>query len=156
MTDISRLPPGTHTLPSGCVVTIRSASLPGAKAGKRAGDLGDKFEALWRIHGDDAFALTREHRFHPVRKWRFDWCHEGTKTAVELDGAVYSGGRHTRGKGFEADAEKRNEAQKMGWVVLVYTAKDLTKTRGPETVRSVIAVLRSRSGGVQPGGRRRG
>jgi hypothetical protein len=40
MTDLSRLPPGTHRLPSGCVVTIRSASLPGAKGGKRAGDLG--------------------------------------------------------------------------------------------------------------------
>jgi very-short-patch-repair endonuclease len=116
MTDISRLPPGTHTLPSGCVVTIRSAS-----------------------------ALTREHRFHPVRKWRFDWCHEGTKTAVELDGAVYSGGRHTRGKGFEADAEKRNAAQAMGWVVLVYTAKDLTKTRGPETVAAVVSILRERA-----------
>jgi hypothetical protein len=40
VTDFARLPPGTHTLPSGCVVTIRSASLPGASGGKRAGDLG--------------------------------------------------------------------------------------------------------------------
>jgi very-short-patch-repair endonuclease len=147
MTDLSRLPPGTHRLPSGCVVTIRSASLPGAKGGTRAGDLGDNFAALWKVWGDPAFPMVREHRFHPVRRWRFDaaWPDERLKVACELDGAVHAGGRHTRGKGFEADAEKRNAAQTMGWVVLVYTAKDLTKTRGPETVRAVLQVLRERA-----------
>jgi hypothetical protein len=38
VTDLSRLRDGTHRLPSGCVVTIRSASLPGASGGNKAGD----------------------------------------------------------------------------------------------------------------------
>jgi hypothetical protein len=41
-------------LPSGCVVTIRSASLPGAKGGKRAGDLGENGENLGRFGYNEA------------------------------------------------------------------------------------------------------
>jgi very-short-patch-repair endonuclease len=141
VTDFARLPPGTHRLPSGCVVTIRSAS-----GGKRAGDLGDTFEELWKVYGDDAFTLTREHRFSPPRRFRFDAAFIRESVAVELDGGVYSGGRHTRGAGFERDCEKLNLAASQGWLVLRYTAKDLTKTRGPETVRAVLQVLRERSG----------
>lgn len=62
-----------------------------------------------------------EVRFHPIRRWRFDiaWPHQ--KVAVEVDGAVYAKGRHTRGKGYEQDCEKLNEAQLMGWTVLRYS-----------------------------------
>jgi very-short-patch-repair endonuclease len=62
-----------------------------------------------------------EHRFHPERKWRFDIAFPEQKVAVEVHGAVYANGRHTRGHGFEADREKMNEAQIMGWTVLEYS-----------------------------------
>jgi hypothetical protein len=42
--------------------------------------------------------------------------------AVELEGGVYTNGRHTRGKGFEADATKYNAAASEGWVVFRLTA----------------------------------
>lgn len=41
------------------------------------------------------FAL--EHRFHPVRKWRFDAAFPVRKIAVEIDGGVFVQGRHMRG-----------------------------------------------------------
>ena len=37
--------------------------------------------------------------------------------AVEIEGGVWIGGRHTRGKGFLRDIEKYNEAAAMGWRV---------------------------------------
>ena len=62
-----------------------------------------------------------EFRFHPIRRWRFDLAFPNKKVAVEVHGAVYVGGHHTRGKGFEDDREKSNEAQLMGWKVLEYS-----------------------------------
>lgn len=38
--------------------------------------------------------------------------------AVEIEGGVWSGGRHTRGSGFVQDCEKYNAAVEMGWRVL--------------------------------------
>jgi hypothetical protein len=37
--------------------------------------------------------------------------------AMECEGAVWTGGRHTRGSGFVADCEKYNEAARLGWFV---------------------------------------
>jgi len=62
-----------------------------------------------------------EHRFHPTRKWRFDLAWPDQMLAMEIDGGVYAEGRHTRGKGFEGDAEKLNEALILGWRVLRVT-----------------------------------
>jgi hypothetical protein len=40
-----------------------------------------------------------------------------------VDGGVHSGGRHTRGAGFEVDCEKLNEAVLLGYRVLRVTTK---------------------------------
>ena len=59
----------------------------------------------------------REHSFHWVRRWRFDYACPAQMIAVEIEGGVWTGGRHTRGKGFLGDMEKYNEATAMGWRV---------------------------------------
>jgi len=69
---------------------------------------------------------VNEHRFHPTRLWRFDFAHITTKTAYEIEGGVYSGGRHTRGKGFTEDCIKYSEAQILGWTVYRLTPKMIT------------------------------
>lgn len=61
---------------------------------------------------------VREYRFHPVRKWRFDFAWPVLKVAVEIDGATFYGGDHVRGKGYQRDCIKNNAAQLEGWVVL--------------------------------------
>lgn len=65
---------------------------------------------------------VREHRFHPVRRWRFDFAWPDRKIAVEVDGGTWSGGRHSRGAGYEKDAEKLNTATLDGWRVLRVTS----------------------------------
>lgn len=62
-----------------------------------------------------------EYRFHPSRRWRFDYAYPAHKVAIEVEGAVWAGGRHTRGAGYLADCEKYNAAQLLGWIVLRYS-----------------------------------
>lgn len=59
----------------------------------------------------------REVRFHETRNWRFDFAWIKCKLAVEIEGGVWSRGRHTRGAGFIGDCEKQNEAARLGWTV---------------------------------------
>ena len=73
----------------------------------------------------------REYKFHPERKWRFDFAWPEKMIAIECEGGIWSGGRHTRGIGFINDCEKYNEATILGWRILRVTtsttAKDLQK-----------------------------
>ena len=62
----------------------------------------------------------REYQFHPTRKWRFDFAWPSKMIAVEVEGGIWSGGRHTRGAGFVADCEKYNAAAELGWRVFRY------------------------------------
>ena len=74
-----------------------------------------RWELCWRsVNGPE---LVREHRFHLTRRWRFDFANIDARTAVEIEGGTWTGGRHTRGSGFVVDAEKYNEAALSGWVV---------------------------------------
>jgi very-short-patch-repair endonuclease len=69
---------------------------------------------------------VREHKFHPLRKWRFDFAWPAQLLAVEVEGGTWVFGRHGRGSGFEADCEKYAEAISMGWRVLRVTAGMVT------------------------------
>jgi very-short-patch-repair endonuclease len=60
----------------------------------------------------------REYRFHPTRKWRFDFAWPAKSLAVEVDGGLFVTGRHSRGAGAEKDMEKFAEAMIHGWRVL--------------------------------------
>jgi len=79
-----------------------------------------QFDRVWEaISGPD---LEREYRFDPGRRWRFDRAWVERKVAIELDGATWSGGRHTRGAGFRNDCEKANAAAALGWRVCHLTS----------------------------------
>ena len=96
------------------------------------------FDYLLRVLAPDLPEPETEYRFAPPRKWRFDFAWPIERVAVELDGGVYSGGRHTRGSGFVKDCEKLNAATVRGWRVLRYTTDMLQNE--PETA---IAQLRA-------------
>ena len=66
-----------------------------------------------------------EYKFHPTRKWRFDFALPLHKIAVEVEGASWSGGRHTRGAGFAADCEKYSIAATLGWRVIRATTEQV-------------------------------
>lgn len=62
-------------------------------------------------------APVPEYRFHPTRKWRYDYAWPDHRIALEIDGGIWTGGRHTRGAGYLGDMEKLNAAALLGWRV---------------------------------------
>jgi very-short-patch-repair endonuclease len=83
----------------------------------------------------------RECRFHPVRRWRFDYAWPQQRVALEVEGAIWVQGRHTRGSGFLKDMEKYNTAASHGWLVLRTTPDALGSS---ETFAFVEEALRCR------------
>jgi very-short-patch-repair endonuclease len=71
--------------------------------------------------------VEKEYKFHPIRKWRFDYAWPERKIALEQEGGIWTKGRHTRGKGYEADLEKYNNAIMLGWFVLRATPEMIKK-----------------------------
>lgn len=75
-------------------------------------------EFAFQLRAVKAEPAHREYRFHDKRRWRFDFAWPAKKLAVEIEGGVWTNGRHTRGAGFIADSEKYNTAALLGWKVL--------------------------------------
>lgn len=82
--------------------------------------------------------FEQEYKFHPIRKWRADFFITGTKILVEVEGGIWSGGRHTRGKGFIADMEKYNSATELGYSVFRYSTEQVKSGRAIEEIRRLI------------------
>jgi very-short-patch-repair endonuclease len=83
--------------------------------------------------------FMREFRFHPKRRWRFDFYVPDHNFAIEIEGGVWTKGRHTRGTGYIVDCDKYNNATLMGFKVLRFTASHMTKTRIHETLSMIQA-----------------
>ena len=103
----------------------------------------EKREKLERkyLEGLDQAGLpigVEQHKFHPTRKWMFDRAWPDRMLAVEIDGGTWSGGRHTRGSGYEKDCEKLNEAALLGWTVLRFTSNMVCDGRAMETTREAL------------------
>ena len=87
-----------------------------------------------------------EYRFHPLRKWRFDFAHVETKTAIELEGGIWTGGAHTRGRHYAGDCEKYNAAALAGWTVFRLTG-DMIRV---ELLSAIEAFIEGRKAGKIP------
>lgn len=117
-----------------------------AEARRRAGRL--RSEALERVLRfqlraaglDDG--LAEQVRFHPLRRWRWDFGWPAERLAVEVDGGLYIRGAHSRPAGQLRDMAKQNEAVLAGWRVLRVTREHL---RSGEAL-GWIARARGRSG----------
>jgi very-short-patch-repair endonuclease len=85
----------------------------------------------------------QEHRFDLSRRWRLDYAFVEQKLGVEIEGGVFTQGRHTRGKGFLGDLEKYNTLTVMGWHLLRFTP---AQVKGGLAVRTVTEFFRRRDG----------
>ena len=63
----------------------------------------------------------RQYRFDPRRRFRFDMAWPALKVAVEVQGGIWSGGRHARGSGIAAECHKFSLAAALGWRCLPVT-----------------------------------
>ena len=86
-----------------------------------------------------------EYRFAPPRRWRFDYAwldyrhlSDDVRVALEVDGGVWTRGRHVRGKGFINDQDKRNEAVRLGWRVIHRTPDTLCTDATIQLLKDLI------------------
>jgi very-short-patch-repair endonuclease len=81
---------------------------------------------------------AKEHRFHPDRRWRFDYAFIADRLAVEIEGGIWikgkcgRGGAHSLPSNILRDMEKNNAAVLLGWRILRFT---------PEQVKNGTAIL---------------
>lgn len=80
-----------------------------------------------------------EYKFHPTRKWKFDYAHVEKKIAVEIEGGIWSKGRHIRPSGFIADCQKYNAAAAMGWLVFRIPTDLIANGEAIELMQEVLA-----------------
>lgn len=117
--------------------------VPGKKArakrgeAKRYSDKQDDFCFFVKLA--TGLDLVTEYRFHETRKWRFDYANEKLKLAIEQEGGVWSGGRHTRGQGYINDMEKYNAASLAGWT-LIRRTPDQMKTH--EVIDLILVAIK--------------
>ena len=82
-----------------------------------------------------------EYKFHPERKWRFDFMLNNDcfyLLALEINGGNWAGGRHVRPAALIKEYEKLNSAVLLGWRVLLVTPEDVTSGRALELVRRAL------------------
>lgn len=82
---------------------------------------------------------VREFRFALPRLFRADFAWPGQMILAEIEGGVWTGGRHTRGSGFTADCEKYNIAAALGYRVFRFTGDQVKSGAAIKTIEAVFA-----------------
>ncbi|MEV4848021.1 DUF559 domain-containing protein [Acinetobacter lwoffii] len=82
--------------------------------------------------------FEQEFKFHPERKWKADFHLVGKKILVEVEGGIWSGGRHTRGKGYLGDMEKYNAATMMGYQVIRFSTEQVKSGLAIQQIEKMV------------------
>lgn len=88
----------------------------------------------------------KEHRFHPERGWKFDYSWPGKRLALEVEGGLFSAGRHAQGEGAMQDLEKYSEAAILGWRIIYTTPREVENGHCMDRIRRALAA--SNGGGL--------
>lgn len=65
------------------------------------------------------------HEYRRERDWRVDFAWPEQRVILEVEGGVWTEGRHTRGSGFSKDVEKYNALTAAGWTVYRVTQREV-------------------------------
>jgi len=97
--------------------------------------LEETFAQQLRAYGID---YEREVRLIDGRRWRWDFVIRWAGYAIEIQGGVWTRGRHTRGHGYINDVEKANAVVLAGWKPLAFTAEHVKSGHAIDTVREAV------------------
>jgi hypothetical protein len=97
-----------------------------------------------------------EFEFHPIRGWKFDFawpaghrCADASVAAatpylgglaLEVQGAIWTGGRHSRGSGLVKEYEKMNAAAELGWRVMYCTPQEVLTLKLARQIKAALTL----------------
>lgn len=133
----------TYAAPDAPTVRMKRVRSPEKKAFDFAAL---KFKLLCKANGLPV--PVTEHKFaahmQPPRQWRFDfaWVNvdEPGGVALEVEGGIYTNGRHVRGKGYEGDMAKYSTAAAMGWKVIRVSPRALCTDATVELIKQAMEI----------------
>ena len=99
------------------------------------------FQTIWISLGGPL--LEREQTFHDERRWRVDFMHRITNTIIEIEGGIWSSGRHLRPQGYINDCKKYVAAQLEGWEVFSLAYPNMVVDE-PEWIERIIKHIRKK------------
>ncbi|MGE8570783.1 MAG: hypothetical protein ACN6NW_01955 [Acinetobacter amyesii] len=85
--------------------------------------------------------FEQEFKFHQSRKWRADFHLKGRMILIEVEGGIWSGGRHTRGKGYIGDMEKYNAATMLGYQVIRFSTEQVKSGLAIQQIEKMVGDL---------------
>lgn len=89
--------------------------------------LEEQFESLW-VNLFPDIDLEAEVKLIPNRRFRFDYVHYESQTAIEINGGNWNYGRHCRPKSLMSEYEKINLAQLLGFKVFILSGEMINDT----------------------------
>jgi len=82
--------------------------------------------------------VEKEYKFHPKRRFKFDYAIVDLKIAIEQEGGVYNGKAHGSVSGILRDIEKYTLAGANGWIVLRFLPEQMFKNDTINTINQTI------------------
>ena len=91
--------------------------------------LEENFLIAWNEKYQFIFPLEREIELIPGKKYRFDFVHRESRTAIEIHGGTFSKHKygHATGTGLDRDYAKLNLAALYGYTVFQLSSKMITR-----------------------------
>ena len=106
---------------------------------KRGGKVESEGESLLSLQLKALkIAFEREFKFCQERKWRADFHLVDKMILIEVEGGIWSGGRHTRAKGYLGDMEKYNSATALGYSVFRYSTEQVKSGKAIEEIKRMV------------------
>lgn len=91
---------------------------------------------------DGLTGFEQEYVFHVERKYRLDLAFPKERVGIEIEGAVWAAGAHSRPIGILRDMAKGNLLVLSGWRVLRYTPREV---HSGEALQGLKTLLKERS-----------
>lgn len=82
--------------------------------------------------------FEQEYKFHSTRRWRADFLIRNTKILIEVEGGIWSQGRHTRGTGYIGDMEKYNAAAILRFQVLRFSTQQVKSGLAVQQIEQLV------------------
>lgn len=129
------IPPKAPRSPDPITGTPRTVDRPALDKFKGMGAY-PMMDTLCKAHGLPT--PVHEFKFDDSRRWRVDYCFDGW-LCLEVEGGVWTEGRHTTGQGFMEDLQKYNELTIAGYSLVRCTPADIQSGAAFDLVRRALA-----------------